>query len=38
MRDLGLTVDGELGDYRPLHALDAAVRSFRPDRLAPLQA
>jgi GABA permease len=29
----GLTVRGELGDYRPLFALDTAVREFRPDHL-----
>jgi len=29
----GLTVRGELGDYRPLVALDTAVREFRPDHL-----
>ena len=27
----GLTVTGELGDYRPLVALDKAMRDFRPD-------
>jgi GABA permease len=27
----GLTVDGELGDYRPLVALDKAMREFEPD-------
>jgi GABA permease len=31
LRSMGLTVDGELGDYRPLVALDKAVREFRPD-------
>jgi GABA permease len=31
LRGMGLTVEGELGDYRPLEALDAAVRSFEPD-------
>jgi GABA permease len=29
----GLTVRGELGDYRPLVALDSAVREFRPDHV-----
>jgi GABA permease len=29
----GLSVRGELGDYRPLVALDAAVREFRPDHV-----
>ncbi len=29
----GLTVRGELGDYRPLVALDKAVREFRPDHV-----
>jgi GABA permease len=29
----GLTVRGELGDYRPLLALDKAVREFRPDHV-----
>ena len=29
----GLTVDGELGDYRPLVALDKAMREFRPDHV-----
>ncbi len=33
LRGEGLTVDGELGDYRPLTALDAAVRSFHPDHV-----
>jgi GABA permease len=33
MRDMGLSADGELGDYRPLRALANAVRSFRPDQL-----
>jgi GABA permease len=31
LREQGLTVDGQLGDYRPLVALDAAARDFRPD-------
>ena len=29
----GLTVRGELGDYRPLLALDNAVREFGPDHV-----
>ena len=33
LRGQGLTVDGALGDYRPLVALDAAVRAFDPDLL-----
>jgi GABA permease len=33
LREEGLTVDGGLGDYRPLVALDAAAREFRPDRI-----
>jgi GABA permease len=31
LRGEGLRVDGDLGDYRPLHAMDDAVREFRPD-------
>jgi GABA permease len=27
----GLRVDGDLGDHRPLHAMDLAVREFRPE-------
>jgi GABA permease len=38
MRDIGLSADGELGDYRPLRALDAAVRVFRPDQLVIAEA
>jgi GABA permease len=38
MRDIGLTAEGELGDYRPLRALDAAVRSFQPDQLVIAEA
>ncbi len=30
---LGLTVGGELGDYRPPVALDKAMREFRPDHV-----
>ena len=33
LRSRGLTVDGELGDYRPLVALDKAMREFRPDHV-----
>ena len=33
LRGQGLTVDGELGDYRPLVALDKAMREFRPDHV-----
>ncbi|MCW2712787.1 MAG: amino acid permease [Marmoricola sp.] len=29
----GLSVDGELGDYRPLVALDKAIREFDPDHV-----
>ena len=38
MRDIGLSAAGELGDYRPLRALDAAVRRFRPDQLVIAEA
>jgi GABA permease len=38
MRDIGLSADGELGDYRPLRALDAAVQRFRPDQLVIAEA
>jgi GABA permease len=38
LRDIGLSADGELGDYRPLRALDAAVRRFRPDQLVIAEA
>ena len=38
LRDVGLSADGELGDYRPLRALDAAVRRFRPDQLIIAEA
>jgi len=31
LRGEGLRVHGDLGDYRPLHAMDDAVREFRPD-------
>jgi GABA permease len=33
LRGDGLSVTGELGDYRPLVALDKAMREFRPDHL-----
>jgi GABA permease len=33
LREQGLTVDGQLGDYRPLVALEAAAREFHPDRI-----
>jgi GABA permease len=33
LRERGLTVEGELGDYRPLVALDHAVREFEPDHI-----
>jgi GABA permease len=33
LRGRGLTADGELGDYRPLVALDRAMASFRPDHV-----
>ena len=33
MQARGLTVRGELGDYRPLLALDNAVREFGPDHV-----
>ena len=33
LRDQGLTVEGEVGDYRPLVALDRAVVRFGPDQL-----
>jgi GABA permease len=31
LREEGLDADGVIGDYRPLHAMDQAVREFRPD-------
>jgi len=31
LRADGLHVDGEVGDYRPLHAMDQAVADFHPD-------
>jgi GABA permease len=33
LRSRGLTVDGALGDYRPMVALDTAMRQFHPDHL-----
>jgi GABA permease len=33
LRDQGLTVDGELGDYRPLVALDHGMQTFHPDHV-----
>jgi GABA permease len=33
LKSRGLTVEGELGDYRPLVALDKAMREFRPDHV-----
>jgi GABA permease len=33
LRSRGLTVEGELGDYRPLVALDRAIRDFSPDHV-----
>ncbi len=33
LQERGLTVRGELGDYRPLVALDKAVGEFRPDHV-----
>jgi GABA permease len=33
LSDQGLTVAGELGDYRPLVALDKAMRTFEPDHV-----
>ena len=33
LTDQGLTVAGELGDYRPLVALDNAMRTFEPDHV-----
>jgi GABA permease len=33
LHGIGLSAAGELGDYRPLRALDAAVRRFQPDQL-----
>ena len=33
LRGRGLTVEGELGDYRPLVALDPAMSEFGPDHV-----
>jgi GABA permease len=33
LRSQGLTVEGRLGDYRPLVALDEAMQEFRPDHV-----
>ncbi len=33
LRSRGLTVEGELGDYRPIVALDKAMREFEPDHV-----
>jgi GABA permease len=33
LRSEDLSVEGELGDFRPLRALDNAVEAFRPDRI-----
>ena len=33
LRGRGLTVEGELGDYRPLVALEAAMKDFEPDHV-----
>ena len=33
LRSRGLSVEGELGDYRPLVALDKVMRDFEPDHL-----
>jgi GABA permease len=38
VRDIGLSAGGELGDYRPLRALAAAVQSFQPDHLVIAEA
>jgi len=38
VRDIGLSAGGELGDYRPLRALDAAVQSLQPDQLVIAEA
>lgn len=31
LRGAGLVVEGEIGDYRPMRAMDRAVAEFRPD-------
>lgn len=33
LQDAGLEAEGELGDERPLRAIEAAIKSFEPDRL-----
>ncbi len=33
LRAEGVTVNGELGDYRPLRALESAVDAFEPDQI-----
>jgi GABA permease len=33
LRSEGLDADGELGDYRPLHALEEAASRFHPDQI-----
>ena len=33
LRAEGLTANGDLGDYRPMRALEAGVASFHPDRI-----
>ena len=33
LTDAGLTVTGQLGDYRPLRAVREAIDSFGPDRI-----
>jgi GABA permease len=38
MHDIGLSAAGELGDYRPLRALSAAVQRFQPDQLVIAEA
>jgi GABA permease len=38
LRGTGLPAAGELGDYRPLPALDVAVRRFQPAQLVIVEA
>ncbi len=33
LHEQNLDATGELGDYRPLHALEAAVKQFQPDQI-----
>ena len=33
LRGEGLEANGELGDHRPMHALEDAVKEFSPDRI-----